>query len=137
MSLLTQENHGLDKTGFTLLEVMVSLSILAIVLVSIFKMQSQTILMGDTTKFYATAPMLAHQKLAEIDIFYDKNFLKNGNEGDFGDNFSGYRWSIFMEPAIPDMLGEFSEDFKRIDIKISLHDNEQTYHLRAYRFFRP
>jgi len=126
--------------GFTLLEVMVSLSILAIVMVSVFKMHSQTIFMAETAKFYSTAPMLAYQKLSGIDAFSNQELIKKENSGRFKEPFSEYRWSIFVEKANFDIQGEWSEldkDLKKIDIKISLNDDEQTYYLSAYRFLRP
>ncbi|MFO8083727.1 MAG: prepilin-type N-terminal cleavage/methylation domain-containing protein [Desulfobacterales bacterium] len=129
--------HFVKMPGFTLLEIMVSLSILAIVMVSVFKMHAQTILMADSTKFYATAPLLAYQKLSEMDVSSDNKITGEIKTGQFGKNFPEYRWSVVIKKNNPEILGEISEDLKRIDIKISLDNDEQTYHLRAYKFIRP
>lgn len=129
-----------DISGFTFLEVMVSLSILAIVMVSVFKMHSQTIFMAETAKFYSTAPMLAYQKLSGIDAFYNQELTKKGNSGRFKEPFSEYHWSVYVEKAnfdIQEDWVELVEDIKKIDIKISFNDDQQTYHLSAYKFLRP
>ncbi|MCU0593194.1 MAG: prepilin-type N-terminal cleavage/methylation domain-containing protein, partial [Desulfobacterales bacterium] len=45
--------------GFTLLEVMVALGIMAIVLVSVYRLHSQTLAMSVESRFYTQAPLLA------------------------------------------------------------------------------
>ena len=75
--------------GFTLLEVMVSLSIVAIVFVSLFKMHSSNILLAERNKFHSTAPFLAREAIMKL----EKDFCKDSNlTGDFGKNFQGYQW---------------------------------------------
>ena len=51
--------------GFTLLEVMVSVAIMSIVLVSVYRLHSQSLTMNTEARFYTQAPMLAQSKLAE------------------------------------------------------------------------
>ncbi|MFO7972965.1 MAG: prepilin-type N-terminal cleavage/methylation domain-containing protein [Desulfobacterales bacterium] len=63
-------------SGFTLLEIMVALSIIAIVLVSVYKMQAQSISMIYASKFYATAPLLAQLKIAEVEQGLKKNIME-------------------------------------------------------------
>ena len=55
------------KAGFTLLEVMVAMSILAMALVAVFHMQSQSISMAGESRFLTTASLLAQSKMAEIE----------------------------------------------------------------------
>ncbi len=122
--------------GFTLLEIMVAISILAVVMTGVFKIHAQSVFMADRTKFYAAAPLLAHQKLAEIDSAPDKKRIRRLHSGQFPDNFSQYRWSVVV--AKTDLHGEGNvfEDLKKIDIKISTDRHEHFYLLRAYRFWR-
>jgi prepilin-type N-terminal cleavage/methylation domain-containing protein len=47
------------SSGFTLLEVMVAMAIMAIVLVSVYRMHSQTLTMNMAARFYTQAPMVA------------------------------------------------------------------------------
>ena len=62
---------GIEKRqpdfGFTLLEIMVAISIIAIVLIAVFKMHYQTINLNLATRFYSTAPLLAQNKIAELE----------------------------------------------------------------------
>jgi len=58
----TGGNPVISAAGFTLLETMVAVSIIAIVLVSIYKLHIQTISMNITAKFYATAPFWHKKK---------------------------------------------------------------------------
>ena len=53
-------------SGFTLLEVMVAMAIMAIVLVSVYRMHSQTLTMNSASRFYTLAPLLAQSKLAQL-----------------------------------------------------------------------
>ena len=69
---------GHRSAGFTLLEVLVCLSIISIVLVGIYRMHSQTLLMNRSTQFYTTAPLLAQRRLAEIELNTPSDFIDGG-----------------------------------------------------------
>ena len=120
--------------GFTLLEIMVSISIIAIVLVAVYRMHTQTISMNTSVKFYSTAPLLAHGKIAELGI-NPSNELTD-DSGNFGEEFVGYRWNISIEDVESEFLGVTGEDLKKIDVTISFNNEELTYNLRKYRFVR-
>ena len=53
--------------GFTLLEVMIAMAILAIALVAVYQSQSQSISMAGDSRFLTTASLLAQARMAEID----------------------------------------------------------------------
>jgi general secretion pathway protein I len=120
--------------GFTLLEVMVAMSIMAIVLVSVNRMHSQTLTMNAAARFYTQAPMLAQSKLAQL--VADSSEIIAGDSGDFGDKFPGYTWSIATDEVSSEALGEIAADLKRIDMTVSLNRDEYTYTVRTYRFMR-
>ena len=82
-------------SGFTLLEVMVSLAIIAIVFVSVLRLQGQTISMNETTRFYAVAPFLAQQKMSEITA--DPSSFSGSQSGDFGEDAPGYGWNAKVD----------------------------------------
>jgi general secretion pathway protein I len=125
--LLTVRNH----TGFTLLEVMVALSIIAIVLVSVYKLHGQTIDMFNDIKFYTSAPLLAQSKMAEIENM-DADELGD-NSGDFGDDFPSFNWQVTVNEVESELLETFAENLKRIDLTISLNDDQFTYRFRKYQ----
>ena len=118
--------------GFTLLEIMVAVSIIAIVLVSIYKMQAQTISMNYEARFYATAPLLAQFKMTEQETKSLKDLTSDS--GNFGDDFPGYSWSMAVDDVESEALGNTAKDLKKIDVTIFLNNDEFTYSLRTYRF---
>ncbi len=120
------------NAGFTLLEIMVAVSIIAIVLVSVYRMHAQTISMNHRARLYATAPMLAQIKMAEIE---SKNLEDiSDDSGDFGDEFPDYQWNIVIDDVASNALGNIAEDLKKIEITVSFNNGEFTYNLRAYKF---
>lgn len=120
--------------GFTLLEVMVSVAIISIVLVSIYRLYSQSLTMNTEARFYTQAPMLAQSKLAEMEAGEDAEFT--GGSGEFGENFPGYSWKVSVEDVGIEALGEISQDLKEIDVTVSFNENEYVYNLRTFRFLR-
>lgn len=118
--------------GFTLLEIMVAVSIIAIVLVSIYKMQAQTISMNYEARFYATAPLLAQFKMTEQETKSLEDLTSDS--GNFGDDFPGYSWSMAVDDVESEALSDTAKDLKKIDVTIFLNNDEFTYSLRTYRF---
>jgi general secretion pathway protein I len=119
-------------TGFTLLEVMVAMAIMAIVLVSVYRMHAQTLAMNTANRFYTQAPMLAQGKLAQLAT--DSSKIIAGDSGDLGEKFPGYSWSVTVEEVSSEALGEVANDLKQIDLTVSY--NEYVYSVRTYRLMR-
>ena len=120
--------------GFTLLEIMVAVSIIAIVLVSVYKMHAQTLSMNYTARFYTTAPLLAQRKMAELEITSLKDLAEDA--GDFGDDFPNYRWNVAVNDVESEALGQNAANLKKIDVTIALNNDELTYSLRTYKLYR-
>ena len=118
--------------GFTLLEIMVAISIIGIVLVSVYKMHAQTISMNYEARFYATAPLLAQLKMAELETKLLEE--QTNDSGDFGDEFPGYRWNVVIDDVESEALGNTAEDLKEINVFVSFNNDEFTYSLRTYIF---
>jgi general secretion pathway protein I len=78
--------------------------------------------------------MLAQSKLAQLETASSGEIT--GDSGDFGENFPGYTWSISTDEVSSEALGEIAADLKRIDMKVSLNNDEYSYNIRTYRFFR-
>lgn len=121
-------------SGFTLLEVMVAISIIAIALMAVYKLYAQTLSMNESLMFNTHAPLLAQKKMAELFIAAPNDLMDNS--GDFGDEFKNYSWKALVETVTSDLLGDMAEDLRRIDLIISFNSDEQSYRLRAYRFVR-
>ena len=110
------------------------MAIMAIVLVSVYRMHSQTLSMNAATRFYTQAPMLAQGKLAQLET--GTSGIIAGDSGDFGEKFPGYSWSISTDEVSSETLGEFAADLKRIDMTVSFNSDEYVYNVRTYRFMR-
>ena len=119
-------------TGFTLLEVMVAMAIMAIVLVSVYRMHAQTLAMNTANRFYTQAPLLAQGKLAQLAT--GSSEIIAGDSGDLGEKFPGYSWSVAVEEVSSEALGEVANDLKQIDLTVSY--NEYVYSVRTYRLRR-
>ena len=117
--------------GFTLLEVLIAMAIMAIVLVSVYRMHTQTLSMTTANRFYTQAPMLAQSKMAQVEALSAD--IVSGDSGEFGDKFPGYSWVVSSEDVSSDSLGEFANDLKRIEVTVSFNSNEYEYTVRSYR----
>jgi general secretion pathway protein I len=83
-----------ESAGFTLLEVMVAMSILAIALVAVFQMQSQSISMSTESRFLTTASFLAQSKMADIEAA--ASLGTRSDQGDFAPDHPDYGWSLIV-----------------------------------------
>jgi general secretion pathway protein I len=76
--------------GFTLLEVMISVSIIAVIFISLFRLQTQSISLAETGRFNTLAPILTGQLLVRI----EKDISTWSEvQGDFGKDYPGFRWT--------------------------------------------
>ena len=127
-------NSRQPAPGFTLLEVLIALAIMAIVLVSVYRLHSQTLSMTTANRFYTQAPLLAQSKMAQLEESSAGSI--SGESGDFGEKFPGYSWSVATEDVPSEILGEIASDLKRIDVTVTLNENEYVYSIRSYRLMR-
>ena len=117
--------------GFTLLEVMVAMAVMAIVLVSVYRMHSQTLTMTQAARFYTQAPLLAQKKMTEVTGALSVGFASDS--GDFGEDYPGYSWQLAMSDVSSEVLGDVADDLKRIDVTVSYLENQFSFSLRTYR----
>jgi general secretion pathway protein I len=117
------------RKGFTLLEVMIALAILAISLTAVFRSQSQSVSMAGEARFLTTASLLAQSKMAEMEGMKPQD-LRDGN-GVFGDNYPNYHWRVEVKDTAFQYL-------KKIDVIVtnSIMVANNAYRLELYRFIR-
>jgi general secretion pathway protein I len=131
-----KESPGFSRIefGFTLLEVMIALAVMSIVLVSVYRMHSQSLTMNTAARFYTLAPLLAQNKLAELEILSSDGFPDDS--GDFGEQYPGYSWRTSVADVSSEVLGEVANDLRQVDLTISYNNNQFSHSLRTYRFQR-
>jgi general secretion pathway protein I len=120
------------RSGFTLLEVMIAVAIIAIVLVAVFGSQSQSLSLASDAKFNTIAALLAQKKMAEVEM--EDSLDVNSSSGDFGEDFPEYQWELdISEVLLPGVEG--LEFLKQVDVTVRWGDKDQfRYGLRLYRF---
>ena len=120
------------RQGFTLLEVMLAMTVIALVLVAVFRMNAQSVSMSETARFQSLASLLAQQKLAQtLASVSDPNY---SDAGSFDEGQSSYRWQIDMAPVEPLTLADDRVlKLRRIDVQITRENSPLRYTLRTYR----
>lgn len=90
----------MKRSGFTLLEVMVALAILAFSLTAILGLNASSMMKIGRAQKLTIATMLARQRMAEIEIELEKGIAKNefpderSEDGKFDDPFADYGWKM-------------------------------------------
>lgn len=123
----------LTDRGFTLIEVLVAMAVIAIVVIAIFRLNSQTIDMTNATRFHTLAPLLAQSKLADIESRTLEDATSDA--GDFGEIHPGFQWQVAIDTVLSEVLGESVENLKKIDLTITYNDTGAIYKITLYRFF--
>lgn len=120
--------------GFTLLEVMIAVAVLAIALSAVLGLQSRSLTLAAESRFHTTAALLAQGKMAEMAVAGMGSLTSDS--GDFGDVFSGYTWRLSVQNADLPGLDKMKGRLKRIDLEVTCGEGElYSYDLRLYRFF--
>jgi type II secretion system protein I len=91
---------GTSRRGFTLLEVLVSMAVLATALAAVLRLHSDSMDMVIAGRTHTKALELAQYKMTEIELtgIQDVTMLS----GDFGERAPDYRWELQVEPAVMD-----------------------------------
>lgn len=116
----------LQKAGFTLLEVLLAMAVLAMALVAVLQMQVQSISMSGESRFMTTASLLAASKMADIEAE-----AVPGNRdlsGNFAPDHAEYAWTTRVTDA---QIGKLKK------IEVTVFNKEMTrdgaYQLVLYK----
>ena len=126
------------RAGFTLLEMMVAVCVIAIALTSVYKLHAQTIRLNSVARFNTIAPLLAQERIALIDSQPIEDVADDS--GEFEDGFEKYTYNVVVEETPSEYL-ETSADLgkdsglilKKITIEIAGGEYGQTYRVSTYR----
>lgn len=134
-----------DGAGFSLLEVMVSIAILAVSLTVLLTFSGNTLVKSGRAEKLLVATMLARQKMADLDIEMEKARRKKefpderSEDGKFDEPFEEYRWKMEIrrieipapvsgdEGSIQAMIGkqltrEISKTVRELKLTVSWDD---------------
>jgi general secretion pathway protein I len=113
--------------GFTLLEVMVAIAILAIALVAVLRSQAHTVFVAGEARLSTTASLLAQSKLAEIE-----SNREDSTQGDFGEDFPNYSWETSIRKTELKQLREVI-----LTIKWQEQSLTREYKVSFYQYVEP
>ncbi|MFH0810309.1 MAG: prepilin-type N-terminal cleavage/methylation domain-containing protein [Pseudomonadota bacterium] len=100
-----------EEDGFTLLEVLVALCIIAIAFGAIYRAQAQGIVMTHESREITRATLLAQQKMASAMAGLPSYGLRRG---DFGDEYGGFSWEERVTGQ-----SEFGVQLRRVRVSVS------------------
>ncbi len=116
--------------GFTLLEVMIAVALIAIALTTLLGSQSQSVSFANSAKFETMAALLAQSKMSEITV--QKPDELTSDSGDFGEDYPGYAWEVNVSDiAIPGM-DNISDYLKQVDLTVTW--GVFSYNVRLYHY---
>lgn len=90
--------------GFTLLEVMISIAIIAIAFVVLLGLRNNDIAINEYSRNLTMASILAQRKISEIELGGFPDLGETG--GDFGQELPGFRWTEIVSPTPFDFARE-------------------------------
>jgi general secretion pathway protein I len=101
-SRMIKASDNFSVRGFTLLEVMVAVAILAIALVAILKANVQSLDALVDSRERTMASLLLASKLAEVEAAGVEDWHEL--QGDFGEDHPGFSWQVESEPTALDKM---------------------------------
>jgi prepilin-type N-terminal cleavage/methylation domain-containing protein len=120
----------LSRKGFSLLEVIICLGLIATALMAIFRLQARNLDLQAEARFITTAKLLCEERLARLGS--DASMLSGSSSGDFGEDFPQYGYEEEVSPVsgVPYLY--------KVSIRIGLYDEERAgdYRMQTY-VFRP
>ena len=120
----------LHNRGFTLLEVMIAVALIAIALVTLLGSQSQSVSFANSAKFETMAALLAQSKMSEMTIQAADSL--SSDSGNFGDDYPGYAWEATVSDISLEGMDTISDYLKQIDLTVTW--GVFSYNIRLYHY---
>jgi len=123
--LQTMTGTGNNKQGFTLIEMMIALTILALVVAAVAQALSQSLTLAHWIKKETTLSLLAQSKMAEIESAKETAVSDRGH---FDGDFSHYAWQVVVKDSgIPTL--------KKVEVTVmdTLSHKSESFHLSSFQ----
>ena len=123
----------MKNAGFTLLEVMIAMAILAIGLTSLFGSQTSSVALATETRFNVQAPLLARLQLSTLLAPEEGIYADNG---DFGDEYPGFKWELTVDDADfqdSELLQKLNDSMQHLTLTITWGEELFSYQLDSYQ----
>lgn len=126
-----------DEKGFTLLEIMVAVAIIAIAFTSVLKLHTQTVAVNIASNFHAKAPLLAQKIISE----WETGMATNGSIPPLSDSFEEFPGFTFKtnhetlasDSLYPENLDDNDSQLVEIICTILYNHGEYQYTFKAFR----
>ena len=105
----------MSNNGFTLLEVVIAMGLIAIALVTVIQLHSHNITLQTETKLISTVNFLASERFAEVQA--EPDLQAGSSDGDFGEDYPVYRYKQDVES-----VGDFDDLYK---VTVTIYTDEQ------------
>ena len=118
--------------GFSLLELLVAMAIIAISLTTLFATQSGSLNLAGDSRFAMQASFLAQEKLAELTL--SDYQLAQSDSGDFGKEYTDLSWSSMVQELSAKETGIPGDEkfLKLIELTVRSKENPtQEYKVRT------
>jgi len=130
-----RNSSGKQARGFTLLEVLVAMVIMAVTLVTLLLMQSGTIRLAGAGRFTGMIPILAESVLADQPAD-TSGFIRSS--GDFGPEFENLEWTCTSKEITWDAPVDLSDQqlnrLNKIEITISAPGSGRSWSMISWRY---
>lgn len=124
--MMPMKLRGSSQGGFTLIETMIALTILALVVSAVAQALAQSLAMAHRIKTETTLALLAQSKMAEVESSRE---LPVSDRGRFPGDFSQYAWQVTVsEGGFPQL--------QRVEVTVtnSFSDKTEGYRLSSFQY---
>ena len=122
--------RGFQNSGFTLLEIVIALGLIATALMAVFRIQAQNLDLQAEAKFMTIANQLAQDRVARIQA--SATLSEGTTSGDCGEDYPNYTYREEIS-EVPDM-----EDLYKVSLSVFLERDVTVKDLSLETYlFRP
>lgn len=112
-----------DKSGFTLLEVLVAVVILGSTLAVLLGTVNRNLVLASDSKNLSIARMLAQNKMSEVEL---AGYPSDTNEEGEYEDFPGFKWYLSVVPL---NISSLETDIKIVKLLVTWNNDQQDFEI--------